>query len=116
MENKETIVAESVQNVEYTLNTVGDSVLSFQYLCGFAKLNRLRVPSRALIILGIWYLSGPYFTAFQHFYKSKMNAELMVTYGYLLKKTISKSKSKRGKVVVLDKVFKHFYVNQFIPR
>ena len=27
--------------------TVGDSVLSFQYLCGFAELTRLRVPSRA---------------------------------------------------------------------
>ena len=39
----------------------------------------------------------------------------MVTYGYLLKKIISISKSMRGKVVVLDKVFKHFYVNQFIP-
>ncbi len=40
------------QYFEYTLNTVGDSVLSFQYLCGFAKLNRLRVPSRALRIQG----------------------------------------------------------------
>ena len=34
-----------------------------------------------------------------------MNVEFMVTYGYLIKKTISKIKSRRGKVVILDKVF-----------